>query len=220
MRVIPSSVCTSHAGKNSLSIRQFFILLGTPFSLHQHPPRLRGAHQTPLICVCIHSFSIYRCVTVELVFLWAFVVSILGLVWLIYLMDLYFSRQPTFENRYGCITSELNVIALTGSADKPVPTAFPSQTGHLDARPFGNSKFLMLLLPQIHFWLSAPYNACSLVALLRSGVFLASYRPWMHQEIAPPPILPLLLGISIVVSSCVIYPWSWKPRLSVFPLEG
>lgn len=66
-------------------------------------------------------------------------------------MDLYFSRQPTFEKWYGCIKSGLNVIALTGPADKPVPTAFPSQTGHLDARPFGNSKSLMLLLPQIHF---------------------------------------------------------------------
>lgn len=78
-------------------------------------------------------------------------------------MDLYLSRQPTFERWYGCITSELNAIVLTGFADKPVPTAFPSQTGHLDARPFGNSKFLMLLLPQIHFWLSAPYNAYSFI---------------------------------------------------------
>lgn len=66
-------------------------------------------------------------------------------------MDHYISRQPTFERWYGCITSELDVIALTGLADKPVPTAFPSQTGHMNAGPFANSKLLTLLLPQIHF---------------------------------------------------------------------
>ena len=62
--------------------KAIFYPFGNPLFTTSTPPRLRGAHQTPLICVCIHSFSIYRCVTVELVFLWASVVSILGLAYL------------------------------------------------------------------------------------------------------------------------------------------
>lgn len=129
--------------------KAIFYPFGNPLFTKSTPPRLWGAHQIPLICVCIHLFSIYRCVTVELVFFEP--LSSQSLVCLIYLMDHYISHQPTFERWYGCIKSELSVIALTGLADKPVPTAFPSQTGHFDADPFGNSKFLMLLLPQIHF---------------------------------------------------------------------
>lgn len=53
--------------------------------------------------------------------------SLQSLVCLIYLMDHYISCQPTFESWYGCITSELNAIALTGLANKPVPTAFQAK---------------------------------------------------------------------------------------------
>lgn len=141
------SACLMQA--ETLPHKDIFYPFGNPLFTTSTPPRLRGAHQIPLICVWIHLFSIYRCVTVELAFLEP--LSFQSLVCLIYLMDHYISSQPTFESWYGCITSELNAIALTGLADKPVPTAFPSQTVHLDSGPFGNSKLLMLLLPQIHF---------------------------------------------------------------------
>lgn len=46
---------------------------------------------------------------------------------------------------YGCITSDMNVIALAGLANKSVPTAFPSQTAKLlkeayESRPAGKSQ--------------------------------------------------------------------------------
>lgn len=52
--------------------KAIFYSFGNPLFTTSTPPRLRGAHQIPLICECIHSFSIYRCVTVELVSVWAF----------------------------------------------------------------------------------------------------------------------------------------------------
>lgn len=65
MRVIPSSVGISCRQKLS-AIRQSFYPFGNPLFTTSTPPRLRTAHQIPLICVCIHLFPIYRCVTVEL----------------------------------------------------------------------------------------------------------------------------------------------------------
>lgn len=124
MRVIPSSVCMSYAGRNSLPIRQFFILLGNPFSPHQHPHDCEEPIRFPWsACASVYSPFI--------------VVLLPSLVCLIYLTygPQYFLSTPHSKWWYGCITSESNAIALTGLVDKPVPTAFSkpdcdaSQTG-------------------------------------------------------------------------------------------
>lgn len=84
--------------RETLPHKAIFYPFGNPLFTTSAPPRLRRAHQIPLICVCIRLFSIYRCVTIELAILWTSVVFILDLPYLFHgTTTIVISRRPTFE---------------------------------------------------------------------------------------------------------------------------